>query len=325
MGGGGHTCSSQEGLRRWVWAANQNRQIGKNSTLTFSRNGNLVLADTNGYGKLKLLTKISSRQEWKFVWQSSDYPSDTLLNGQGLIAGGPNKLVSGSYSLEVGGQLRYPTLFFKNKNNPPMIYHTFNFFCDQLLSKSKLSRCRGCMGSTRIQHNSINALARKDGKLFVYTFNLYTKTWERVFSYFLSISGECILPEKCGVFGLCKNQKCISCPSSKGLMAASWNKDCKREKIPDCKTTQSKADYYKMASVSSSIRTSNNDDYKNMSVYECKKKCSRDCQCTGFFYRKAEKTCLVATTEIYTLTSDPIRYELGYLEPEVDTYIKYAK
>ncbi|KAI3872734.1 hypothetical protein MKX03_005521 [Papaver bracteatum] len=358
MGGGLNTRTNQEGLRRWVWAANPNNPVTENSTLTFSPDGNLILADTNGRAvwethtankgvtDIKLLCNgnlVLLDSNGKFVWQSFRYPTDTLLNGQGLVARGSNRLVSGSYSLDVG-QYIFPTLLFKNKNNPPMEYHSLFFPGDgyQIVrflavgNQFGLAYAAGDHGNTpagkdmwaQVAYNTTLSMLRleKDGKLFVYTYNGYTKTWERVFSYFLSITGECKLPQKCGVFGLCKNQKCISCPSSKGIMAASWNKECIREKIPDCKNATSKADYYKIPSVYSSIGSySNYQDYKKLTVNECKNKCSKDCRCTAFLYQKDRGTCLVATTEIYTLSSDPFRNGLGNLVHPDDAYIKYAK
>ncbi|MCL7040072.1 hypothetical protein MKW94_026846 [Papaver nudicaule] len=354
MGGVGRTRASRGDLRRWVWAANPNTPVGKNSTLTFGRNGNLILADSNGrvvwqtktankgVTDIKLLSNgnlVLVDRTGRFVWQSFDHPTDTLLNGQGLAVLGSSKLVSGSYSMDV--ETRYPVLLFKNKKNPPMVYHSFTEFVDSY-DKVKFFAVgkrfslfyegtgdaivdREVILSQRKYNTTLSMLRlEKEGDLHVYTYNGKLKAWETSkYSYLVPSIYECSMPEKCGVFGLCKNRKCVSCPSSKGLMA--WSKECKREKIPPCNATRSKAGFYKMESVSSSLRTENNGDYKKMSVDECKKKCSEDCKCTGVFYRSEEGTCAVTTMEIFTLTSDPIRFELGYIEPVVDTYIKYAK
>lgn len=37
-----------ESLMRWVWEADRGKRVGKNATLTFRPDGNLVLADANG-------------------------------------------------------------------------------------------------------------------------------------------------------------------------------------------------------------------------------------------------------------------------------------
>lgn len=102
--------ANDEDLMRWVWDANRNDPVRENSTLTFGRNGNLVLADVDGRivwqtntankgvvdvsllpnGNLVLLDKNG-----RFVWQSFDYPVDTLLVGMSLkLNGGRKQLVS---------------------------------------------------------------------------------------------------------------------------------------------------------------------------------------------------------------------------------------
>ncbi|XP_026389108.1 EP1-like glycoprotein 2 [Papaver somniferum] len=118
----------------WVWAANRGRPVGENAVLSFGRNGNLVLVDADGrvawqtrtankgVVDIKLLPNGNLVLLGGFVWQSFDYPSDTLLNGQGLRPGGANnKLVSrlsetddspGPYSLVINDPNNLNTLLF---------------------------------------------------------------------------------------------------------------------------------------------------------------------------------------------------------------------
>ncbi|KAL5730727.1 hypothetical protein ACHQM5_003521 [Ranunculus cassubicifolius] len=114
---------STSNIMKWVWAANRNNLVGENATLTFGADGNLVLAHANG--KVAWQTNTANKgvvglellstgnlvlvdKSGKFVWQSFDYPTDSLLVGQGLRNGGITKLVSrvsnkdgseGAYSL----------------------------------------------------------------------------------------------------------------------------------------------------------------------------------------------------------------------------------
>ncbi|RZC76588.1 hypothetical protein C5167_001113 [Papaver somniferum] len=101
---------NDEDLMRWVWDANRNDPVRENATLTFGRNGNLVLADVDGRvvwqtnTANKGVTGISLQpngnlvlqdKNGRFVWQSFDYPVDTLLVGQSLkLNGGKKQLVS---------------------------------------------------------------------------------------------------------------------------------------------------------------------------------------------------------------------------------------
>ncbi|OVA13628.1 Bulb-type lectin domain [Macleaya cordata] len=81
--------SRDEDLMRWVWDANRNDHVRENSTLTFGRDGNLVLADVDGRviwqtnTANKGVTGISLQpngnlvlrdKNGRIIWQSFDYP-----------------------------------------------------------------------------------------------------------------------------------------------------------------------------------------------------------------------------------------------------------
>lgn len=124
---------------RWVWDANRNRPVKENATLSFGRDGNLVLADVDGTTVwhtntanrgvvgIKLLPNgnlVLYDNKGRFIWQNFDYPVDTLLVGMS-IRRDINKLVSrtsdingtdGKYSLvlEDGGL----NLYMDNSGHP---------------------------------------------------------------------------------------------------------------------------------------------------------------------------------------------------------------
>jgi hypothetical protein len=100
---------NDEGVMRWVWDANHHRPVRENATLSFGRDGNLVLADVDarvawqtntankGVTGIKLLPNgnlVLHDKNGRFVWQSFDHPTDTLLVGQSVRINGRNKLVS---------------------------------------------------------------------------------------------------------------------------------------------------------------------------------------------------------------------------------------
>jgi hypothetical protein len=79
---------------RWVWDANRHRPVRKNATLSFGRDRNLVLTDANervvwqtntankGVMGIKLLPNgnlVLHDKKGRFVWQSFDHLTDTLL------------------------------------------------------------------------------------------------------------------------------------------------------------------------------------------------------------------------------------------------------
>ncbi|TQD83445.1 hypothetical protein C1H46_030991 [Malus baccata] len=108
---------------RWVWDANRNHPVHEKATLSFGKEGNLVLGEADGtvvwqtntankgVTGIKLLQNgnlVLHDKNGRFIWQSFDYPTDTLLVGQSIRTNGRNKLVSrksdtdssdGSYSM----------------------------------------------------------------------------------------------------------------------------------------------------------------------------------------------------------------------------------
>lgn len=116
-----------ESLMRWVWDANRNNPAHENSTLTFGRDGNFVLAEADGrvvwqtntankgVTGIKLLPNgnlVLHDKNGKFIWQSFDYPTDTLLVGQLLRIKGRNKLVSRVSEMD-GSDGKYSLVFDK--------------------------------------------------------------------------------------------------------------------------------------------------------------------------------------------------------------------
>lgn len=98
-----------------IWTANRNKTVAEGATLKLGSNGDLVLEDSNGtvawnisIGKSKgiLMAESGNFQIYNttnsslasagsnLVWQSWDYPTDTLMPGQGLKRG--QALVSNS-------------------------------------------------------------------------------------------------------------------------------------------------------------------------------------------------------------------------------------
>ncbi|KAF3442416.1 hypothetical protein FNV43_RR16332 [Rhamnella rubrinervis] len=127
-----------EPIYRWVWEANRGNPVKENATLTLGTDGNLVLAEADG--RVAWQTSTSNKgvvgfellsngnivlhdSKGNFVWQSFDHPTDTLLVGQSLKAGGVSKLVSrlsekenvdGPYSLVM--EPKRLALYYKGKN-----------------------------------------------------------------------------------------------------------------------------------------------------------------------------------------------------------------
>ncbi|KAJ8771060.1 hypothetical protein K2173_023385 [Erythroxylum novogranatense] len=138
-----------EGLMRWVWEANRGNPVGEKATLTFGKDGNLVLAHADGriawqtntankgvvgFELLSNGNMVLCDSKRRFVWQSFNSPTDTLLVGQSLKLGGVSKLVSRA-SEKVNKNDRYSLVLAPNtvsmyntssKSQKPRRYFSFS-------------------------------------------------------------------------------------------------------------------------------------------------------------------------------------------------------
>ncbi|KAL5709671.1 hypothetical protein ACHQM5_020332 [Ranunculus cassubicifolius] len=149
---------------------------------------------------------------------------------------------------------------------------------------------------------------RPDGNVKVFTFfdkvnqPISRSPYDEVYSVFSRREfdeSECQLPMRCGEFGLCENNQCVACPTSKGLMG--WSNTCRSPKLPKCNGSSSSnvVDYYRLDGVEHfSSNFSGNEPVK---LADCREQCSKDCKCLGFFYRRETSNCLV-TYQLNTLT-----------------------
>ncbi|VVA91585.1 unnamed protein product [Arabis nemorensis] len=157
--------------------------------------GNLVLAQPDG--------KVP-------VWQSFDFPSDTILVGQSLTLEGQNKLVSRDIGRSV-----YPKHNLLCGLRPEFPYKHF------------LARPR---------FNASQSFLRLDAdgnlRIYSYDFKVSFLVWEVTFELFNRDNSECWLPSKCGEFGLCEDNQCVACPSENGLLG--WSKACRPKKVKSC-------------------------------------------------------------------------------------------
>ncbi|XP_068645118.1 EP1-like glycoprotein 2 [Aristolochia californica] len=346
-----------ESLFRWVWEANRNVPVQENATLTFGRDGNLVLANPNGrvvwstgtankgVVGLRLLPTgnlVLYDNKGKFVWQSFDHPTDTLLVGQSLKVGGPTKLVGrvsdsdgseGPYSfvmesgrlsmyLNVAGSkaISYSSGYF-SLTGDPLIEATFSSEpeTDEANSyKLKLTLTEGSSAGSfilgRPKYNSTLSFLRigSDGNLKAYTYDdkVDYRAWEVTFTFFSGdgfLSG-CSLPAKCGSLGVCEDEMCVACPLPQGLVG--WSKNCLPPKISSC---SGRFDYYKVEGVEHFLSASGEGPMK---ITQCKDKCSKDCKCVGFMYKQETSRCLLV----------PVLGTLSKVEnASHSVYIKIAK
>ncbi|KAL5731160.1 hypothetical protein ACHQM5_003917 [Ranunculus cassubicifolius] len=271
----------------------------------------------------------------RFVWQSFDYPGDTLLMGAGLRPGGVNKLVSrvsdadgseGPYSLVL--EKDRVALYLKSKNSPkPLLYYA------KVLQLSPINRVvykveplsenafeyeiafevfvGNSSYSQRIgrptKFNSTLSLLRvgSDGSLKVYSFydRVELGGWEVTYSEFdrddIYGGTECRLPTRCGSLGVCEDDQCVACPTPKGI-------------LPSCKGGSQVVDYYKVVGVEHFTYEYTQGDGPTK-LADCRAKCSMDCGCLGFFYREESSKSLLAPV-LGTLTKVTNKSHVAYIK-----------
>ncbi|MCL7040206.1 hypothetical protein MKW94_020643 [Papaver nudicaule] len=275
-------------------------------------NGNLVLLDRKG----------------AYVWQSFHYATDTLLIGQtlSLSKGSSNKLVNGAYSMVLEKHLI--NLYYKSPlSSKPVAYYGVTPGYMEGLQNATFQATHWSDGSNHLvfqyepnggqsgwaepKYNAVLSLFRlgSDGNLRIFSYDKsrQSDSWDVTFTRFSNAwryASECMLPEKCGSLGICENNKCVSCPTPNGLK--SWTKDCKPSKLPACPTNKNGTantyvSYYKLEGVDHFMANSEvNKGEGPMKMEACKKKCSDDCKCVAFFYRKDSSKCLL-TAQLNTL------------------------
>ncbi|KAK3016974.1 hypothetical protein RJ639_005339 [Escallonia herrerae] len=292
-------------------------------------NGNMVLHDSKG----------------KFLWQSFDYATDTLLVGQFLRTGATTKLVSraseeqnsdGPYSLVM--EPKSLAFYYTSKNSPkPMLYYqwltidqgsltnvTFNaeIYTDQgdateLRFDYSAANTQFSTGGRIIARPKYNATLTYlrlgvDGNVRLYTYNILvdyrpTEVTYTLFSRDSDDVDECQLPDRCGNFGLCENNQCVACPSSKGLFG--WSKECAAEKVTSCAANG--FGYYKLVGVDHFM--SKYTSGSALKESDCMKKCSTDCKCLGYFYHQDTSKCWIAY-DLKTLSKVANSTHLGYIK-----------
>ncbi|KAK9132103.1 hypothetical protein Scep_011631 [Stephania cephalantha] len=350
-----------ESILRFVWDANRRRPVRENAALTFARDGNLVLRDvdgriawqTNTANKgvvgLKLLPNgnlVLYNSKNRYVWQSFNYPTDTLLVGQSLRPNGPNKLIArrstrdqsdGLYSYVLQGTKL--TLYYHTKNSPkPLSYYSQDIIgppLSQVLFTSTLqenktdtyelkydffvnnSQVSSGVLAPQIMYDTTLSMHRLDydGNLRIYTYNdkIDTHAWEVTYSAFgeRGVFDACDLPSTCGALGVCDANRCVGCPTEKGLVP--WREGCKPPKLPPCRVGGANdVEYYKVVGVEHSFILDAYGD-RNTTMEECREMCSKDCGCLGFFYWEDFPTCYLAP-ELGTLRRARNKAHVGYIK-----------
>ncbi|GMJ05306.1 hypothetical protein like AT1G78830 [Hibiscus trionum] len=230
-----------EDLMRWVWDANRNDPVRENATLTFGEDGNFVLADVDGRvvwqtntankgvtgirllpnGNLVLFDKNEN-----FVWQSFDYPIDTLDFGD---------IVTFDVRPENENATAYELVLTHEQVNQSTTFAAAGN--DGRLLQVRPTRGGNTYNLNKLNYNATISFLRLGSygnlKAFTYYDEVSYLKWDESFSFFSSyFVRECALPSKCGAYGLCDKRMCVACPNPKGLLG--WSESRKPPKSVPC-------------------------------------------------------------------------------------------
>ncbi|KAE8700554.1 hypothetical protein F3Y22_tig00110556pilonHSYRG00294 [Hibiscus syriacus] len=245
-----------KGLPQVVWTANWNRRVGENATLKYNQGGNLCLIDEHGNevwssypsGKSNVVgmsidesgNMMLFNESSQPVWESSQYPTDTLLMGQIIMAN--RHLTSRTLSLHDRQSLfnlslnsraivallagdeptRYLTIapagandLFSNRTTTEFRYLQFVRFIKggmcfyyqtgALKEPLFLNAVNSSSNSTTVQFLRLDT----DGGLRIYGWNP-GEQWRSIY-FWPNKSDECWIPLRCGRYGVCKWGTC-GCP-----------------------------------------------------------------------------------------------------------------
>nr|XP_033515333.1 receptor-like serine/threonine-protein kinase SD1-8 isoform X2 [Nicotiana tomentosiformis] len=332
-----------------VWVGNRNNPVTNSSShvLKISQNGNIVLVDGAGNSiwsanqesqstaKNTVIAQLldsgnlvvryeNDENEENYLWQSFDYPTDTLLPGMKLgwdLKSGLNRNITSwkspfdpapgdyTFKLDING---LPEAFLTNKDDifyrsgpwngvgfsgvpemKPTEIMAFEFqmskdqvyYTFQILDKEICSRL----------------LVKHNGVLERYTWISTSNIWNR---FWYAPKDQCDFYEECGVSGICNANlspvcKCLVGYKPKNQVA--WDlrdgsDGCVRYHDLDCET-----DVFNTLKNMKLPETSSSFVDTKMNLDECEKKCRYNCSCTAYTRSNitgAGSGCVIWTTEL---------------------------
>ncbi|KAL1804726.1 hypothetical protein ACET3Z_027794 [Daucus carota] len=305
-----------------VWMANRDKPVNaKGSELALKKNGVMVLKDVDGTNvwesnstssgavKAEILDtgNLVLRDHKGFiVWQSFDYPTDTLLPSQSLTKG--KKLVSSSK--KGGFATGYYNLYFDSDNVLRLLYDgpeitslywpnpSFDVFQNgrTKYNSSRIAELDDMgrfLSSDQFQFNASDAgsgIKRRltmdyDGNLRLYSLDNLTKVWNITWE---AMAQMCNVHGLCGRNGICTYTpypKCYCPPGYEISDQSDWNSGCKAKFDLSICLKPEEVKFLEVPYV----------DYygfdlnytRSVTFKDCRKLCLEDCRCYAFSYRLA--------------------------------------
>ncbi|XP_062087401.1 receptor-like serine/threonine-protein kinase SD1-8 [Humulus lupulus] len=313
-------------VKTYVWVANRDAPLANSSaTLKFGDHGILVLLDSTGNlawsssNKTRAVSPVlqlldsgnlvvreeNDNDPEKFLWQSFDFPTDTLLPGMKLgwdLRTGVNRNITSwrsstdpstgdySFSLDYRG---FPEIFLRSKQE--IAYRSGPWNGERFSGVPEMNPVSGLKfefvttqqevyysfltnGSSIISRLFVNP----SGFLERYTWIESSQSWSR---FWYAPKDQCDNYRECGVYGICDSNASPVCQCPKGFAPKNpqaWNL---RDGSDGClRKTKSECDKDKFLTMKKMKLPESSTAFvdRNMNIEECRKKCLANCSCTAF-------------------------------------------
>ncbi|GLU23500.1 hypothetical protein SLE2022_394980 [Rubroshorea leprosula] len=278
-----------------VWSANSTKAV-QNPILQLLNSGNLVLIDGR------------DGNSGAYLWQSFDYPSDTILAGTklgwDLRTGLDRRLLAwknsddpspGDFTLEIELQGNPEIVLWKGSEK----YFRFGPWNgigfsglpilspeNQLFSFEFVSNEEEVYYTFSFKNKSVlsrHVLNQTDYTIQAYTWSEETRTW-KLFAYIPN--DNCDPYGLCGAYGNCDSTQVPACQCLKGFKPKSpdgwssgdWSQGCVRNKPLDCQAGDGFIQFGRLKLPDATHSWVN----KTMSLKECRDKCFQNCSCMAY-------------------------------------------
>ncbi|XP_048499600.1 G-type lectin S-receptor-like serine/threonine-protein kinase SD2-5 isoform X2 [Beta vulgaris subsp. vulgaris] len=315
-----------------VWCANRDHPVGDGATLNLTSEGDLVLRDadgsfvwstnTSGHSVKSIELKengnlVLLNGNGKTIWESFEYPTDTLLYGQALPKGRrlTSSISTSNYSSGIFYVLQesdgYMHAFVEL--DPPQEYGDF-------LGIQRASLEFPYSLNDTIPYSSSYAYLHlyQNGHLnqLLWNFSEYNP-----FSLLDDhIYGDCEYPTMCGTYGVCMDKNKCRCPrgSDDSLNYFKLNDEddpnsgCNPITPLSCPDTKKLHGFLELDNVTYFDSTPS---HVHTDVESCKRACLNQCSCKAVFFHYYNDTTLGNCTlpsEVLTLMDVSSDYSLGY-------------
>ncbi|PIN21618.1 Serine/threonine protein kinase [Handroanthus impetiginosus] len=324
-----------------VWTANQDHPpVSSNATIELTGKGKLILngeilidppepaivASMQDSGNF-----VMYGENWNAIWESFNFPTDTILGGQKLSAekellskASPSDFSTGRFCLKMqsdGNLVAYPSKIIPKSTDSYWSTGTSGSV-DLHLDKNGALKLEDGFNSTVIKQLNENysgdmpttiyrATLDPDGNLRVY-FNTSTNPlWE-------AFNDTCAVKSFCGYNSYCTssdNQPLCNCVPGTDLINYSENYNGCQRNFTKQKCTDGKADtrFYYMTTMEK-VKWEDVPYFNApMSEEDCKNSCLEDCDCDAAEYD---------STTICTKYKFPLKYVSPYIQRNSTTFLK---